>query len=84
MLLQFYAVDRLEVTGERLCLHRVHDGVALLDSLGWVSSHEAEVLEILAVCCRELEVRWYVTAQPAYKRKEVASTLLGEYYLLQC
>jgi len=66
VLLQFSAVDSLEVTWERLCLYRVHDWVALLDPFGWVSSHEAEVLEILAVRCDELEVRWHVTSQPVH------------------
>ena len=56
MLAQFSLVDSHEVIGQTLSLYRVRDRDNFLDALGRVRIHKAEILEILRVCRRELEV----------------------------
>ena len=71
MFLQLSAVDSFKVARERFGLHWVHDWVAFLDSLGTVSCHETEVLEILAIRRREFEVSGNVAAKSVNGEKKV-------------
>ena len=67
MLAQLSLVHRHKVIGQALSLHRVCDRDNFLHSLGRMSINKAEVLEVLRVRCREIEVCWDVARQSEQK-----------------